>query len=293
MARTSFEDDATAAVMNELFVNIKVDREERPDIDQIICRLLHHLGEQGGWPLTMFLTPKGEPVWGGTYYSENLALRPACVRRCAARSFGCSARAEDKIGQNRDLADGAARRRRPPAGKGHDRRPRTRPKWPARSAGRSDPTNGGLRGAPKFPNSALYELFGGPAARHRQAVFRADRAHAGARSARRHLRPPRRRLLATRSTSAGWCRISKMLYDNAQLLGCCRFCPERQPLFRQRATETVGWLKREMTTPEGHFQRRSTPIRGRRGGQVLRLVPAEIVEAWEPKMLRFLCSIMT
>jgi uncharacterized protein YyaL (SSP411 family) len=54
MAHESFEDPATAAVMNELFVNIKVDREERPDIDQIYMAALHHLGQQGGWPLTMF-----------------------------------------------------------------------------------------------------------------------------------------------------------------------------------------------------------------------------------------------
>jgi uncharacterized protein YyaL (SSP411 family) len=70
MAHESFEDDATAKVMNELFVNIKVDREERPDIDQIYMSALHLLGEHGGWPLTMFLTPKGEPFWGGTYFPK-------------------------------------------------------------------------------------------------------------------------------------------------------------------------------------------------------------------------------
>src|SRR5215469_10396722 len=78
MAHESFENDATARVMNELFVNIKVDREERPDIDQIYMTALHHLGEQGGWPLTMFLTPKGEPIWGGTYFpKESKFGRPA------------------------------------------------------------------------------------------------------------------------------------------------------------------------------------------------------------------------
>ena len=85
MAHESFEDDATAAVMNELFVNIKVDREERPDIDQIYMNALHLLGEQGGWPLTMFLTPDGEPFWGGTYFPKTVALRQAGFRRCAAR----------------------------------------------------------------------------------------------------------------------------------------------------------------------------------------------------------------
>src|SRR3974390_1029952 len=70
MANESFEDADKARVMNELFVSIKVDREERPDIDQIYMSALHHLGEQGGWPLTMFLTPAGEPVWGGTYFPK-------------------------------------------------------------------------------------------------------------------------------------------------------------------------------------------------------------------------------
>src|ERR1700720_516491 len=101
MAHESFEDDATARVMNELFVNIKVDREERPDIDQIYMAALHHLGEHGGWPLTMFLTPDGEPIWGGTYFPKTTRYgKPAFVDvlREVARLF----REEpDKIERNR------------------------------------------------------------------------------------------------------------------------------------------------------------------------------------------------
>ena len=70
MAHESFEDAGTALVMNELFVNIKVDREERPDVDALYMNALHQLGEQGGWPLTMFLTGDGEPFWGGTYFPK-------------------------------------------------------------------------------------------------------------------------------------------------------------------------------------------------------------------------------
>src|SRR5262244_2192352 len=70
MAHESFEDPETAALMNRLYVNIKVDREERPDIDQIYMAAIHALGEQGGWPLTMFLAPDGRPVWGGTYFPK-------------------------------------------------------------------------------------------------------------------------------------------------------------------------------------------------------------------------------
>ena len=102
MAHESFEDGPTAAVMNELFVNIKVDREERPDIDQIYMNALHHLGEQGGWPLTMFLTPDGEPVWGGTYFPKASQYgRPAFVD--VLRELSRLFREEpDKIKQYRD-----------------------------------------------------------------------------------------------------------------------------------------------------------------------------------------------
>ena len=68
MAHESFENDTIAALMNDQFINIKVDREERPDIDGIYQSALQMMGEQGGWPLTMFLTPVGEPFWGGTYF---------------------------------------------------------------------------------------------------------------------------------------------------------------------------------------------------------------------------------
>src|SRR5689334_25078712 len=68
MAHESFESPAVAAAMNRDFVNVKVDREERPDIDAIYQHALALMGEQGGWPLTMFLTPEGEPFWGGTYF---------------------------------------------------------------------------------------------------------------------------------------------------------------------------------------------------------------------------------
>src|SRR5580765_612893 len=102
MAHESFEDEDTARVMNELFVNIKVDREERPDIDQIYMSALHHLGEQGGWPLTMFLTPAGEPVWGGTYFPKISRYgRPAFVD--VLREFARMFREEPgKIEQNRN-----------------------------------------------------------------------------------------------------------------------------------------------------------------------------------------------
>src|SRR6202012_4820846 len=163
MAHESFEDEATAAVMNELFVNIKVDREERPDIDQIYMAALHHLGEHGGWPLTMFLTPDGEPIWGGTYFpNESRYGKPAFVDvlREVARLF----REEpDKIEGNRAALMerlAAAEHATGTASIGSAELDNA-----ARQLGGIiDPVNGGTRGAPKFPQAALFELLwrGGP-----------------------------------------------------------------------------------------------------------------------------------
>ena len=90
--------------MNELFVNIKVDREERPDIDAIYMRALHSLGEQGGWPLTMFLDSEARPFWGGTYFPPDAALRPPRLSpTCCARSPASTASEPDKVAHNAGL----------------------------------------------------------------------------------------------------------------------------------------------------------------------------------------------
>ena len=100
MAHESFEDPATAEVMNALYVNIKVDREERPDIDHIYMSALHTFGERGGWPLTMFLTPDAEPFWGGTYFPNTARYgQPAftTVLRSVEHAFRSK---PDQIAQN-------------------------------------------------------------------------------------------------------------------------------------------------------------------------------------------------
>ena len=98
--------------MNELFVNIKVDREERPDIDQIYMSALHLLGEHGGWPLTMFLTPDGEPFWGGTYFPKTAATASPPSSTCCANVARIFREEPQSIEQNRTRADGAACRER-------------------------------------------------------------------------------------------------------------------------------------------------------------------------------------
>ncbi len=195
MAHESFEDDATAAVMNDLFVNIKVDREERPDIDQIYMAALHHLGEHGGWPLTMFLTPNGEPIWGGTYFPKGSRYgKPAFVD--VLHEISRLFREEpQKIEQNRvALMERLAGKARPPGivtlGKAElDNAAR-------QLGGMIDPVNGGTRGAPKFPQAALFELLWRAGLRTGEArYFACRRHHAAPYLRRRHLRSSRRRLL--------------------------------------------------------------------------------------------------
>jgi len=91
MAHESFEDEPTAAVMNRLFVNIKVDREERPDIDQIYMAALHHLGEPGGWPLTMFLTPLPSRSGAAPIFRRRRVMAGRALSTCSTKSPACFA----------------------------------------------------------------------------------------------------------------------------------------------------------------------------------------------------------
>jgi len=256
MAHESFEDEATARVMNDLFVNIKVDREERPDVDQIYMAALHHLGEQGGWPLTMFLTPAGEPIWGGTYFPNTSRYgRPAFVEvlREIARLF----REEpEKIEQNRSalmarLAATARAGGRATIGMAElDNAAR-------QLGGLIDPLNGGTRGAPKFPQAALFELLWRAGLRTGEARYFGTvditLHHICEGGIFDHLGGGFSRY----SVDERWLtpHFEKMLYDNAQLLELLAIAHRRlgKPLYRQRALETVRWLAREMTTGEGAF----------------------------------------
>jgi uncharacterized protein len=256
MAHESFEDDETARVMNELFVNIKVDREERPDIDQIYMAALHHLGEHGGWPLTMFLTPDGEPIWGGTYFPKEPRYGKAAfvdVLQEIARIF----REEpQKIERNRAalmarLAAAARQSGTVTLGQAElDNAAR-------QLGGLIDPVNGGTRGAPKFPQAALFELLWRAGLRTGEtryfAAVEITLDHICEGGIYDHLGGGFSRY----SVDERWLvpHFEKMLYDNAQLLELLAIAWKRsgKALYRQRAHETVAWLEREMTTAEGAF----------------------------------------
>jgi uncharacterized protein YyaL (SSP411 family) len=255
MAHESFEDPDVAAVMNDLFINIKVDREERPDIDQIYMSALHLLGEHGGWPLTMFLTPSGEPVWGGTYFPKTARYgRPGFVD--VLRELSRLFRHEpDRIEANRGaLMERLAARARPTSGMVIGRSELD--EFAQQIAGAIDPINGGLRGAPKFPQAALFELLWRHGERgHPRGFELVDLTleHICEGGIYDHLGGG----FARYSVDDRWLvpHFEKMLYDNAQLLELLALAASRlaKPLYRQRARETVAWLDREMTTPEGAF----------------------------------------
>jgi uncharacterized protein YyaL (SSP411 family) len=256
MAHESFEDEATARVMNELFVNIKVDREERPDIDQIYMNALHLLGEQGGWPLTMFLTSKAEPVWGGTYFpKESRFGRPAFVDvlREVSRLFRDE---PNRIEQNRVALLSRLAEKARPAGKvtiGLKELDAA-----AMQVGNMfDQVNGGLRGAPKFPQPAILEMLWRAGLRTGDARFFETVEHTLARMSEGGIYDHLGGGFSRYSVDERWLvpHFEKMLYDNAQLLELLSLAWQRgeNALFSRRARETVTWLAREMTTGEGAF----------------------------------------
>jgi len=256
MAHESFEDEATARVMNELFVNIKVDREERPDIDQIYMNALHLLGQQGGWPLTMFLNSAGEPVWGGTYFPKDARYgRPAFVD--VLKEFARIYRDEpDKLAANRNILMSKLSAVARPENKVVIGLPEL--DQAAASLGRRmDHTHGGLQGAPKFPQCQLLEFMWRAGLRRNDPRFfelvEVTLTHICEGGIYDHLGGG----FARYSVDAEWLvpHFEKMLYDNAQLLEllALAYRYSGKELYRTRAFETVGWLDREMTTPEGAF----------------------------------------
>jgi uncharacterized protein len=256
MAHESFEDDETARVMNKLFVNIKVDREERPDIDQIYMSALHHLGEQGGWPLTMFLTPEGEPVWGGTYFPKTARFGRAAfvdVLTEVARLFRDE---PDKIENNRFALMARLAEKARPAGRvviG----PSELDSAAASIARLFDHTNGGLRGAPKFPQCSMLELLWRAGLRRDDSRFFELVELTLAKICDGGIYDHLGGGFSRYSVDEKWLvpHFEKMLYDNAQLLELLALAHVRSgnALFRQRSHETVSWLTREMTTAGGAF----------------------------------------
>ncbi|MFC5586713.1 thioredoxin domain-containing protein [Nitratireductor kimnyeongensis] len=253
MAHESFDNPQIADAMNRYFVNIKVDREERPEIDQIYMASLSAIGEQGGWPLTMFLDSEAQPFWGGTYFPPKQAYgRPGFLQVLEAVNEAWQNKRHELLKSAGALS--AHVKMQLSANPGEAPSPL--------SALQSLATNihamidrdlGGLRGAPKFPNAPFMRvLWLSGDSDHKSAVIDSLSAmlsggiydHVGGG-------------LARYSTDDKWLipHFEKMLYDNAQLLRllCWVYTDTQNELFRIRIEETVAWLLREMRVEGGAF----------------------------------------
>jgi uncharacterized protein YyaL (SSP411 family) len=263
MAHESFEQPDVAAVMNELFVNIKVDREERPDVDAIYMQALHILGEHGGWPLTMFCTPAGDPFWGGTYFPTPARYgRPSFVDVLQGIAQAWRDKPQDietnRAGLLKALREKAANKAIEIKGDGPLIPLALVDQIAARLAQECDPVWGGFGQAPKFPSPYLFETLWRAWLRGRsdKRLFDAvtvtlDRMCQG--GIYDHLGGG----FARYATDNEWLipHFEKMLYDNAQLIDLLTLVWQetRSPLYAQRIAETCDWTLREMVAESGGF----------------------------------------
>lgn len=257
MAHESFESPDVAAVMNRLFVNIKVDREERPDIDQIYMAALSAMGEQGGWPLTIFLTSDAKPFWGGTYFPKEPRYgRPGFIQ--VLESIAMAWRNKRVEIDNSSVALHAHVQSRLAGTTTGSANPEGMLESLATGIfNLIDHDFGGLRGAPKFPNAPLMQtlwlnwLQNGQT-EHRDAVVDSLR-HMLRGGIYDHIGGG----LSRYSTDAQWLvpHFEKMLYDNAQLLRVSNwaYSATGEEIFRIRIEDTVSWLLREMVVNDTGF----------------------------------------
>lgn len=257
MERESFEDDTLAALMNRHFVCIKVDREERPDIDQIYMEAVQLMGVNGGWPLNVFLTPDAKPFYGGTYFQP---AQWGGVLKQVSHVFQDKREELNKSAD--DLTEGIRRSEVQRFGIQMKEEERSFSEAEIRGlyqklSHKFDATNGGLEGAPKFPMPALslfllryWQHTGEPSAL-KQATLTLDQMAMGG---------------IYDQVGGGFSRYSvddhwfaphfeKMLYDNAQLIHLYSeaYVATANPRYRQIVVETINFLEREMRDEAGGF----------------------------------------
>lgn len=258
MERESFENEQVARVMNDYFVCIKVDREERPDVDQLYLEAVQAMGIRGGWPLNVLLTPEAKPFYGGTYFPptnwvkllENVAQTYAGEHRAELEG---SAERFAHVLQASELQKYGAAGERATAGVSDGEF-----KLLVYNLGlRFDHERGGTSQAPKFPMPSIWRFL--------------LRAHhiSGSQAVLAQVNLTLREMAwggIYDQVGGGWARYSvdgewlvphfeKMLYDNGQLLSLYSeaFQITQEPLYREVIFQTVNWVRRELTNPEGGF----------------------------------------
>ena len=259
MAHESFEDPDVAAVMNELFVNVKVDREERPDVDAVYMEAVQAMSGQGGWPMTVFLTPDGQPFFGGTYFPRTaMGGRPGFVDLLRAVDQAWAERRDELVAQAGHLASSIATRAGILGGAGRGDVGAGLIEGAVTALAASyDAEWGGFGRAPKFPTPTLIELVlrawrrTGDAATLEMAVNTLDAMASG--GIYDHLGGG----FARYSVDAFWMvpHFEKMLYDQAGLVRAYLHAWQAtgEPRFRQVVEETVAYVLRDLRAPEGGF----------------------------------------
>ena len=257
MAHESFENERIATLMNTLFVNIKVDREERPDVDEIYMNAVQMLTGRGGWPMTVFLTPEGKPFYGGTYFPpEDRHNIPAFPRVLAGIAQAYREKPSDVSQSTAEILSRLEQLAR--------REQTTRPlevsvleKAVEGLAQHYDETHGGLGQAPKFPNTSVFSLF----LRHAHATGNRHYLDMTIHTLRKmaqggmydHLGGGFHRY----SVDERWLvpHFEKMLYDNALLarLYLEGYQASGEPFFQQVVEDILAYVRREMVSPEGGF----------------------------------------
>jgi uncharacterized protein YyaL (SSP411 family) len=260
MERESFEDEQTAAFLNEHFVAIKVDREERPDVDKIYMDSLHALGQQGGWPLNMFATPDGRPVLGGTYFPPDRRYgRPSFREVLTFVAESWSGNRDAILNNARVLTEHLQSRARP--GSGHAAAWTSEPveRAVASLAASFDPAEGGFlhNGPNKFPPSMGLMLL----LRHHARTLDPQATAMVERTLRKMcaggIYDQIGGGLSRYSTDHRWLvpHFEKMLYDNALFVQALTetHLVTGDPFFRDAAEDTIAYVLRDLRAPEGAF----------------------------------------
>ena len=251
MERESFENEAIAAAMNASFISVKVDREERPDLDQVYQLVVQLMGRSGGWPLTVFLTPDQRPFFGGTYFppTERYGM-PGFPKVLEAVAEAYREKREEVDTQAAELTKAIADVGRGPTDDAHAMSPELLASAVKKLTARFDDVHGGFGERPKFPNPTCVEMLlrARDVPRVRKTL---DAMRAG--GIWDHLGGGFHRY----STDEKWLvpHFEKMLYDNAQLLRVYAdaWRTTGEPLYARTARAISAYVTREMTSPEGAF----------------------------------------
>ena len=258
MERESFEDEETAALMNQHFVSVKVDREERPDVDAIYMEAVQALTQHGGWPMTVFLTPEGAPFYGGTYFpKERRYGMPSFKELLLSISDAYQSRRDEVTKSAGQLREFLQQRPELKPGDADAVNPGVLQLAERAFAASFDPQWGGFGRAPKFPQPMGLEallrawLRSGSAHSLEMVTVTLDKmAHGGMYD---HLGGG----FARYSVDEKWLvpHFEKMLYDNAQLarIYLDGYLATKNDYYRTVLEETLEYVRRDMTSPEGGF----------------------------------------